>query len=353
MKIKFSKSVNLFLILAGVLGGALLAIAVTPLVTYPPTSNDTLVNFDELYVGSPPIEDSDGFLNTSATGQTFFTNQFLTNPSPFTTDENGYLLPLRFGADISSENAGLYSLGHYIGLLGKSMQANGLFGRVGAEGRVTGPGATVRGFAGYLEYDPSLNPTVENNINMASLPSSSPSTTLLDDYIRISKGIPWAFYTENQSKFKNDVTITGQLTAENEPLVFADMAGPVSDPVVEINASDAGTPGNLEADEIIAEDFIATDNLSGQFFRRSASRAFNDYDDFDILTKDVYCPSTPTSSIRVGCDGGLISDSDAPTNTPYLGAEPVSTLGCRAYARKPTGNVEGNLQVFAYCWRPE
>ena len=236
--------------------------------------------------------------------------------------------------------------------MGKTVQANGLFGRVGVEGRVSGPNALARGFAGYLEYDTSLNPTVENNIDIDNLSTTSTSVALLDDFIRISKGIPWAFYTENQSKFKDDVTITSQLIAETEPLVFSDTSGPVSDPVVEINPTASGS-GSLEPNSIIANDFIATDDLAAQFFMREAREDFNDYDDYEVFDAIVDCPPTPTVSIRVGCDGGVIASSASPTNTPYLGSEPTSARGCKAYARKPIGNVPGYLSAFAYCWRPQ
>lgn len=347
-----SKSVNLFLILAGVLGGALIAIAVTPLVTNPPTTNNTVVNFDSLFVGAPPISGVDGFLNARTDGQTFLSNQFLANPSPFTTDESGYLVPLRFGAEISSENAGLYSLGHYIGLLGKSMQADGLFGRVGVEGRVTGPGATVRGFAGYLEYDPSLTPMVENGINIGTL-TDNPGNNLFDDYIRISKGIPWAFYTENQSKFKNGVTIAGQLTAENEPLTFADLTGPVNNPVVEINRTSAGVDGDLIADSIYANDFIATDDLSGQFFMAGASEDFAGKSAGQVFSATAFCSDDSPTAIRLGCGGGLVGNTPAEANTPYLGTIQFSNTGCRSYARKPAGTVLGHLSSYAYCWDPQ
>lgn len=348
-----SKSVVSFLVISGVLGGAFIAIAVTPLVTSPPTTNDTVVNFDSLRVGYF-VGNVDGRYETNPLGQTFLNHLFQVNPSPFTTDVvDGNLLPLRFGANIDSENAGLYSLGHYIGLMGKALQANGLFGRVGVEGRVTGPSGTARGFAGYLEYDPALTPTIENSVNIGAL-ADNPGNNLFDDYIRISKGIPWAFYTENQSKFKSAVTIAGQLTAENEPLTFADLIGPVSNPVVEINPTLAGVDGNLIADTIYAEDFIATDDLSEQFFMAGASEDFAGKSDYQVFSATAFCSSDDNlTAIRLGCGGGLVGTQPAPTNTPYLGTKQVSNTGCISYARKPVGTVPGHLSSYAYCWDPK
>lgn len=345
MKIKFSKSVNLSLVIGGILGGALIAIAVTPLVQYPPTTNDTVVNFDALRIGYF-LGEVDGRYETATNGQTFLTH-FL--PGLFTTDEAGYLLPLRFGTEIDSENAGLYSLGHYVGLMGRAVLSNGLFGRVGVEGRVTGPSSQARGFAGYLEYDSSLNPTTENDINIDSLPSASPSVALLNDYIRISKGIPWAFFTENKSKFKEDVLITGQLIADTEPIVFADETGPISNPVVEINPFNS-TQGDLEADRITAQDFIATDDLSSRFFMVSDTENFNGKANNAVFPVDVECPWLPYRTIRLGCGGAVLGSQGG---APYLGAEQVSTRGCKAYARKPVETNLGQLAVYAYCFRPE
>ena len=347
MKKKSPFIVNFILITIGVLGGAILAIAVTPLLPYPPSVNSTVVNFDALNVGVG-MPEVDGTLQIQNSGK-FVANHNI--PGEFTTDENGYLLPLRFGFDVFSDNAGIHSIGHYLGLRGRTGQSEGLFGRVGVEGRIIAPQqalaglSTVRGFAGYLEHDPSLSPTVENDIDLSNpLFTTSPSSSLLDDYVRISKGIPWAFYTENESKFNDDVQLTGNLVADPGPLTF----GPNNGTALNINSN-----GDLIADTITAADFEIRDDLESQFSIVSAAKPFNHSSTVDnqVFSKNVYCPS---GSIRLGCSGGVVVDTYAPAYTPYIGATQVSNnpLGCTSYARKPPGNVPGNLNVYAYCWNP-
>ncbi|MDP4008542.1 MAG: hypothetical protein Q8P68_05120 [Candidatus Peregrinibacteria bacterium] len=357
MKKTFSKSVNLFLIISGILGGAAFAIAVAPFALNPPSANTTVVNFPAFKIGYD-MDDVDGDLYINSIGQTLFNSDL---PDPFTTDENGNLLPLRFGFDINSANAGLYTLGNYMGLKASPTQGEGLFGRVGVEGRVTatqatGGTGTARGFAGYLEYDPSLNPTVENDINFSTLPNS-PNNSLFDDFIRISKGIPWAFYTENKSKFKDDVEITGNITSRNEPITFADLSGPVSDPVVQMNN------GDLVLDDVFADNFSATGDLSEQFFLQTSDPALsmlqtypngNQRPDLQIISAIIYCPLNPTPSIRLGCGGAVITPNPTVSSAPYLGEEQISDRGCKSYARRPPGPiVPGSLSAYAFCWRPE
>lgn len=358
MKKPFLKTINLFLIISGILGGAAFAIAIAPFALNPPTANTTVTNFPAFRAGYN-MNDVDGDFYINSIGQAIFNSEL---PDPFNIDGNGYLLPLRFGFDINSANAGIHNLGHYLGLRASSTQSGGLFGRVGAEGRVTATQATggtgvARGFAGYLEYDPSLNPTVENGIDFSALPSGSPSVSLLDDFIRISKGIPWAFYTENKSKFKDDVEITGNITSRNEPITFSDLSGPISDPVVQINN------GDLALDSVVADDFSVTSDISGQFFLRTSDPNLsmlqtysngNQRPDYQIISATIYCPQTPTPSIRLGCGGAVITPNTTASNAPYLGEEQLSTRGCRTHARRPPGpTVPGYLSAYAFCWRPE
>jgi|GEM_PF-5384980 len=351
MKFSFPHLTKIMLIAIGIVGGAAAAIAVTPLVSNTPTLNDTVVNFNELDVGvGAPV---DGTLNIENNGKFIVNNSI---PGDFNVDESDNLTPLPYGFDIISENAGIHSRGFYSGLRGRATQNAWLYGRIGVEGRVTAANptsgliSTARGFAGYLEYEPLLMaPTnTENNIDIDTLPSSV-SNLLQSHYVRISQGNPWGFYTVNAAKFNDDVEITGVLSADPGPLSFSDYTGPRSDPVLEVGPSTA----DLIAETITAEDFVATDDLSSQFFVRTASDPFNDHSNGSVFGESIYCPQTPTPSIRLGCGGGVVYDTHAPNHTTYLGVKQVSTRGCRAYARKPNGSIPGSLKAYAYCYRPE
>ncbi len=310
---KFPFAIRLSLISAGLVTGAMLAAAVTPLITSPPTANDTVVNFDGLDVGVG-ISGVDGEFEIEPNGQVYLDNDI---PGPFTLDANGYLSPLPFGFTAGSENAGLFSEGFYMGLMGRVVpSAGGFFGRIGVEGRVTaelpsGGTETARGFAGYLQYDPALGADIENDIDFASLPAG-PTTEIRDDYVRISKGIPWAFYTEDMSKFDEDVKIAGNLVPESGTVTFLDNDGPVSDPVFVVSS-------DLFADSVTAHDFIATDDLESQFSRPYNYKAFNysGNNNNQVFSKNAYCPA---GSIRLGCSGGVFYDSHAPNSSPYIGS---------------------------------
>ncbi len=310
-----------------------------------PIDNDTIANLESIQLGEP--SQTNGVFNVLSTGVVTETH---TSSGAMSLDASQNLSPLPFGMEIISQKGGIKGTGPSYGIRGKAPLANGLFGRIGVEGRVTArqPNnqvATVRGFAGYLEYLPTLGASIENNIPLATLTGAQ--NALLDDFVRISKGVAWAFYTPDKSKFVGNVGIFGNIVAvpPSSPLTFT-QPSTATVPALEV------LNGNVTVGSLYVDDFDMTDDLENEFSMQVGAKAFNHSSttvDQDF-SKDVSCPA---DSIRLGCSGGIVDPDDVTLFSPFIGVIPVGTNGCRAFARKPGGSGANDiLRAYAYCWNP-
>ena len=264
--------------------------------------------------------------------------------------EDGFVSDPPFSIKVNSTGGGAYNEGYYFGAHVQNAWASkgAMYGRIALEGsnfapQTVGVPKEVRGFAGFMEYA-GPPATVEGNHDFASLNQTVQNQHQFD-YLRISQGNPWAFYTRDDAKILGTIEVEGNIVP--------------TDGTLEIPSLE--TLGDLELSSdsggISAEDFEITDDISGQFYWIEEFIQPFFYTNGAYMTVTVSCNST--DHILLSCSGGFVNDDDVPLHSPYMGAQKSGPHSgepnehCKAHARKPAGTgSETEFRVQALCWNP-
>ncbi|MBT6069024.1 hypothetical protein HOG48_04680 [Candidatus Peregrinibacteria bacterium] len=324
--------------------GAVLSLA-NPLLSTAPTDNDTTANFDLLTIDDGTAANSFRIADIGGTRVLVDLEQ----PGVISAGVGLITLPSN-DSSILSENGGIRGEA-LSGIRAQNSYNSGPMGRVALEGTVRTPSTSATGYVGFTEYDPSPHPslgetTIEDGVPVGLIATSAPGS----QHVPISQGIPWAFYTEDNSNL-GDVEITGNIVSG-----FFSNAITLNDNV-EVNGT-VYAWGDIDSmyDLVITEPLWVNQSYSSlrpqdedmnQIFM-VASRFSPSKNTSGALQSFGHSVSCPDDSIRISCDMRI----DQPTNSsPLQGLQKTGTSTCTAnMVHEDTKTL--SFYVFASCWRP-
>ena len=344
MKHLFSYISGSSLIILSFIAGSALAVANVNFATPTPGPNDTKPHFEQLNVDN---ENDGGYFETQASGGIL---NHADLPGSVGIDAGGLVVLPEINSEVISSHAGIRGIG-LLGIRGQNGYNDGsestyTYGRFGLEGIVRTASNEVRGYVGFLEYDENASGTVISG----NIPTSQMASDTNAHYVPISQGIPWAFYTEDNSKF-GDVEVTGSIVADPDAVNAVEF-----DTDIDIHGRTLvfGEVENLDDIEI-TEPLWVNQSYSGQPETEPMNQVFmhakyfrSDVNQTTSLTPVTEVTSCPVGSIRVSCQLRV----DHPTNSsPFRGVTQTGARDCTAHGVIEPGKYL-QFYLFASCLRP-
>lgn len=337
---KYVSHISTFLVVTlSFFGGALFSMASN--FATPPDSNTTRPDFEYLTVDN--LEDTgkfDSHSNGRLTGNSIL-------PGSIAADGPDIVMP-SVNNQVVSNSAGMIGLG-VSGIRAQNNQADGYYGRFGLEATVRDQNEEARAYVGYLEYYDGGGTEAED-VDASLMEGGGQGI----QYVPLTKGIPWAFYTDGNSKLA-DVDIEGSIISDPDGVYVDGQPEPYYGIVIqdELTIHGDAMVNPIDGELLGVDDYVATEpmwNSGGVQQVFMVSKSSSTYSANSSAGHKNLAVSCPSGTVRLSCSSRLHSSKPS-LSTPNKGVKKKKTRECLAYAEKPVGQ-ELKFYVYAYCMRP-